>query len=371
MTSPTRLLALSFVVLPAAASAALAPPLNDRELMQATVVVLSFDLMAQRCRAQGGLSVEDRRRVAQWQREHRVDRVRAHLDALAQASAEDRAQLAGARTQVEQRLASIPDAQACAAALAATRQPSAQFSNSAPGLLAALESSTGKAASAAPAPKLEPGAITGGTAAAATQVQAFAFDTRMQMGAGGALWPTPVPVVLMRDGSALTDIEGLAHPGGLEAHRAAKPKAWTQWRRSGGKLQLQAREGWKNMSYNVAYEKLPSDFRLDGRYQSLSGAGTVAVGGGSSVAAWQVYEFSRDGRVSRGGGAGGRAEASGDSTTASARAPTRSGRYRIDGLTLNIQYADGSTERRLIVADPKDPKTALWLDGTGYSRRRD
>lgn len=355
---------LTWVVVPSAAQAAL-PTLADREVMQAATVVLSFDVLAQRCQANGGFAPGDASQVARWQREHRIDAVRSHLRTLAQ-SEPDRSELARARAQAEQQLAALQGAQACQGAVAATRQPMAQLATGTPGLWAALAGSKPAAAPAAPVRD-------GRAPSAAAQVQAFGFDTRMRMGAGGALWPVPVPVVLMRDGSALTEVEGLAHPGGLDAHRSANPKAWTQWRRSGGKLQLlKADKGWVDLPYSAAYERLPADFRLEGRYRSTSGAGTAAIGGTGSVAAWRSYEFGRDGRVLRGGGVGGRAESGGGgSTVTSARAPVQQGRYRIDGLTLRIQYDDGSTEQRLVVADPKDPKTALWLDGVGYTRQRD
>ena len=37
---------------------------------------------------------------------------------------------------------------------------------------------------------------------------------------------------------------------------------------------------------------------------------------------------------------------------------------------LHISYADGSAEHRILIADPKDPKGAIWLDGQGYVQRR-
>ena len=71
--------------------------------------------------------------------------------------------------------------------------------------------------------------------------------------------------------------------------------------------------------------------------------------------------------MQRDGGAGSSTSGSGvDVTTAGARA-TKTGRYRIEGLILSIDYADGSQERRVIIADPKDEgRGTLWLDGEGY-----
>lgn len=209
-----------------------------------------------------------------------------------------------------------------------------------------------------------------GAASVAAGIDSFGFDSRMRMGVGGAIYPVPVPVVLFRNGDALTDIAGLSFRGGIQAHKQAHPKAWTRWQRSGGQLQLlDSKNAWRKLPYQATYAKLPGDFRLDGAYGSLSGTGTVAVGGTDSVIAWREYAFSRDGRVVRGGGAGAYAAIAGGSTAVSSIAPDRRGRYRIDGITLQIRYDNGATESRIIVTDPNDPKGAIWLDGTGYTRK--
>jgi hypothetical protein len=180
-----------------------------------------------------------------------------------------------------------------------------------------------------------------------------------------------VPVVLFRNGEVLSDVEGLAHREGLDAHRRAKPQSWTRWRRSNGQLQLQDSKGaWRNLHYNAVYSQLPANFRLEGRYQSLSGGGTLAVGGTDSVVAWSNYVFAKDGSVVRDSDAGARAEASDASTVSSSAAAGRPGRYRIDGIRLLIEYADGSSESRIIVTDPSDKSAAIWLDGVGYTRRK-
>lgn len=180
------------------------------------------------------------------------------------------------------------------------------------------------------------------------------------------------PVVLFRNGEALTDVEGLNHAQGLEAHKKEKPKAWTQWRRTGGNVQLNTADGWENLGFTAVYSTLPKNFSLDGRFRSTGGAGTVAIGGGQSVAAWTDYVFFPDGRVERDAGAAASSTDTGAPVTTASHAAGKSGRYRLDGLTLAIDYGDGSSERRIIIADPKDGgKGTLWLDGDGYVRRKD
>lgn len=202
-------------------------------------------------------------------------------------------------------------------------------------------------------------------------IEAFGFDTRPKVGVGGFIALDIYPVVLFRNGEVLTDVTALSYPGGVTAHQQAHPEDWTRWRRNEERLQLSKGGTWEAMKFQTTYARLPDGFRLDGAYRSLSGAGTLAVGGTQEVVAWNEYRFWGDGRVVRGGGAGGRSEAGGAAVATSSVAPNRRGRYQVEGLTLRITYDDGSVESRLLITDPNDPKPAIWLDGIGYARTRD
>ena len=166
-------------------------------------------------------------------------------------------------------------------------------------------------------------------------------------------------------------------PGGLEVHKRDHPQDWTHWRRSDGKLERQTKKGWEAMQFQKTYSSLPDGFRLDGLYRYLSGTGTVAIGGTQSVTAYDQYQFFADGRVIRGGGAGstgntapGAADSGGTAVATTSVAPNQRGQYKIDRLVLNIRYDDGSGEQRILITDPDDPKSVIWLDGVGYVRRK-
>lgn len=227
---------------------------------------------------------------------------------------------------------------------------------------------------ARPAPLHAAPAAASPPAALLAEIDSFGFHSRMAMGVGGFLTTRIFPVVLFRNGDALLDVEALAHPGGLAAHRSARAKDWTRWRRAGGELQLELPgkggvRDWRKLHFQTTYPKLPSGFRLDGRYRSLKAVGNLAMGGTDSVTAYSEYTFTPDGRVTRGAGVGSTSQAGDVSTATSNVAPDRRGRYDIDGLTLRLRWDDGRSENRILVADPNDPKTALWLDGVGYVRR--
>jgi hypothetical protein len=357
-------------------TAALAQEPNPSEIALARVAlgINTFDQLAARCAQDKGFSAAEQKQIEQWQSANSVAQLRAQVrgNALAPALRKQVDEAAGMVVQ------KVPAGMsACAAALSVTRTPDAQFAKTAPQLIASLQGNAGMPAAGAqegrkPAPPQEISAAASGRGSElAAQIEGFGFDTCTGIGYGGMVIVKACPVVLFKNGEALEDVEGLAYPQGLAAHKSAKPKEWTRWRRSGDKVQLEKTKGWENLGYTVVYRALPKDFRLDGLFRSLGGGGNIALGGGQAVAAWSDYRFSPDGRVERGGGAGATSSGAGVSVVTGSTRAGKTGRYRVDGFMLVIQYDDGTSENRILVADPKDEgKGTMWLDGEGYVRRK-
>jgi len=208
---------------------------------------------------------------------------------------------------------------------------------------------------------------------ASADIETVGFYTAPNIGMGGMVIFEPRPIVLFRNGEALRKMEALNDPGGLAAHKAAHPRDWTRWRRGGGQIQVQGEGGWEDLPYTKVMDPLPRGHRLSATFQRLRGGGNTALGGGAMIAAWASFTFDGAGRFTTGGGAGASFRSEGPSrgvsvTTQSTRPPS-GGRYEIEGYTLTLTYDDGRVERRLIVTDPSDPKSALWIDGDGYARR--
>lgn len=345
----------------------LAAAATDEALLKAALIVRTFDHYAAACQQRGGFKPADATAVKAWERDHGVAQIRARLPALERDTTQKQQLDRGVDGVVRQIDAKGVDA--CTAAVTASRTRDAQFAAVAPQLIsgpAGVDTLPAvRSPSAAPA-----AAPVRPDAALLAQVEAFGFDTRPVMGIGGFITTDIYPVVLFRDGRLLTDVEGLMFPGGPAAHQAAHPKDWTRWRRQSGELQIAGGKGWEKLPFQSTYRQLPAGMRLDGLYRRLGGTGNIAVGGTATVAAWNEYRFTPDGRVTRGGGAGARAEAGGGSVATRSQAAGRQGSYRIEGVMLTIRYGDGSQETRLIVTDPKDPGGAIWLDGQGYAQRR-
>lgn len=362
------------------------PDINDRAFLEAAVVVMGYDLFASRCTSQSAFTATETSTVASWQRDNSTELVRAHVVVLEQ-DPETRRKFEQTRAAFAQRFTGVQGRMACVAAMSLVAQPDAQLARKSPELLRTLRSQ----ATGATGGSVAPGAATtttspspAGTAVApspgrraaatidpalATSISAFGFDTRPEMGMGGFIGLAVYPVVLFRDGAALTDIEGLGFPGGIAAHRRANPTKWTRWRKQGDEIQLLDEGKWEKLQFRKTYSTLPRDFRLNGRFSRSGGVGNVAVGGTSSVTVVSQYLFAPDGRVVRDGSVGSSSSAGDISVVTSQVAPNRRGRYTIDGITLHIRYDDGSEESRILVTDPDDPKSVIWLDGDSFVRR--
>ena len=335
----------------------------DKPRVAAAISIASIDVLSERCAQAGGFDATQRSELEKWTASQSVNRLRTHLMGPGLSPELQKLARDGA-AQVGQQVPK--DMGPCKAAVIMTRLASSQFADKLPELLAG----GGNAPAAKPttaAPRAVINTASGQSAKVAADIEGFGFDSCTRVGYGGMVMYVPCPVVLFKNGVALTDVEGLSEPAGLAAHRAANPKKWTQWRRQGDRVQLTKTDGWKSITYTSVYSTLPKNFTLDGRYHSMSGGGNTAMGGGQAVAAWSDYLFRRDGSVQRDGGAGASSTGSGVDVTASGSAASKTGRYRVDGLILAIDYDDGSRERRIIIADPEDQgKGTMWLDGQGY-----
>lgn len=335
-------------------------------LLKAAVTLRTFDHFAAACTRGPGFDQPSSRVIASWMTSQRVAQVRARVDE-AERDPRQKQVIASAVESIAERLRAqaIGD---CAVAVSVTKTTEAQFATSAPELAGAPDSP------AAAPPAQRPSAPAPDTPSIVTQallasIEGVGFDTRAGFGVGGFVTTEIVPIVLFRNGDVLTDVRGLSAPGGLTAHKAANPGKWTRWQRAGGELQIARSKGFVKLPFQVTYAALPAGFRMRGLYRRLGGAGTLGVGGTSSVAVWDEYRFTAEGAVERGGGAAASSDAGDTSTVTRSTAARRRGTYRIEGLVLHITYDDGATAQHILITDPDDAKGAIWIDGHGYARR--
>lgn len=354
------------LVLAPMASAEL-PKLSDKQFTRMIVTVMSIDHLKSKC--SGASARNALAQTAKWETANEAALIRKAIAQLEQDS-KTKQDLATARRGITDKF-TMAKHDPCTYLVATVTLPDSQFADTRQ--LATLRRElNGEASTAAAKDNTPPSPVR--TAEQnqrmkdlAAKIEGFGFDYSMTPGVGGGMFMNVYPVVLFKDGQVLDDVEALSFAGGMEAHKRTNPDDWTRWRRRGDRLQTQTSKGWENMPFTSIYSKLPDGFKLNGRFQSLGGGGNTAYGGSDFIAAWSTFDFLPDGRVVKGGGAGGYSAFQQASSAFSTVAPDKRGRYRINGLMLEITYDNKASEQFLIVSDPKDP-SVIWLDGTGYTR---
>ncbi|BAY66173.1 hypothetical protein NIES22_62860 [Calothrix brevissima NIES-22] len=343
------------------------PDITSEAFMKAALVVRAFDYFASQCQQGSGFNAGDAAKVQAWEKANGVAQIRARLPEFDQYPTQKQQLDTALEAIIKPVTSQRANVDVCTVAVSLSQLPDAQFAKVSPQIISS-GSQPPKTPKKAPQPaaKKPEAATSPGDNEIAKQIDSFGFNSRTKMGIGGFLTTDIYPVVLFRNGEALTNVEGLSFKGGIAAHKRANPDEWTRWRRQGGKLELAEKGEWKALPFSKTYPKLPDNFKLNGLFRSLSGTGNVAIGGSDSVVAWQQYRFFPDGRVLRGQGAG----ASNESVATNSVAPNQRGTYRVQGLTLYITYDDKSSERRILITDPQDPKSVIWLDGVSYVQRK-
>lgn len=384
---------------------------RDKQFANAAVLVLSHDLLFARCTEEARLPADGAVSIAAWSHANEAELIRGRTREPEQDPSQ-RAQFDVVRRMFAS-LFSARGQTACANAVEITRRPDAQFAIRASEMLTALRArraagdvaataarppasgtatemlpSSGSQIGTSPASRSETGAPLAKPSAAsavlqsgapagrfttdevAARIDRFGFTSRPTIGVGGFVTIKVYPVVLFRDGAALLDITALSDSGGLDAHRSRHPSDWTRWRYQGATVEIQTRGTWKPLQFRQTYSALPPGFRLNGRFRSIGGVGDLAIGGTSSVTVVSEYTFATDGAVIRSGAAGASVSNRGGPVVTSSTAKSGRGRCSIEGVRLRIAFDHGSVEARILVTNPQDDGSAIWLDGEGYVARR-
>lgn len=195
-------------------------------------------------------------------------------------------------------------------------------------------------------------------------VEGVYFRSTTGVGVGGMVVIEFEPLILFRDGSYYEIDDAALEDVDLAAERAARPRRFGRWIRSGDSYVLTGTGG-KPQDYTLqdgsffkAYPAEAGERTIARSYRRMSGGGNTAMGGDVMIAVSSRYDFRSDGTYGRGGSAGATnsGATSGVSSAMSRRRPPEGGRYGLDRHTLTLTGPDGRS-RRLFFAygSEKDP----------------
>lgn len=193
-------------------------------------------------------------------------------------------------------------------------------------------------------------------------------------GVGGMMIIEHNPYVLFPDGTITSDLDYMpSSEADIARWRAREPKHWGNWTKNGANINIRWNDPRsKPETWEKWYVARPGTegMPMAGFYQSLGGGGNTALGGTVMIAAWKDFDFSPNGTVVKGGGSGSMTDGPGASVaTSSTRRPGQAN-YRIHPHSIELQYADGHSERRWFYLFP-DSDDVIGIGESTYIRKDD
>ncbi len=183
-------------------------------------------------------------------------------------------------------------------------------------------------------------------------VEGVYFRSTTGFGVGGMMIVAFEPLILLRDGTTYEIDDAALEDVDLAAERAAHPRRFGRWTRTGKGFVLTGTAG-KPVDYTPGdgsfFPAFPAGAgeRVARAYRRLSGGGNSALGGSVTVAVENRYDFHADGSYGRGGSVGALNSGAdtGVGTAIGRRRAPESGRYALDRYTLTLTGADGRSRR--------------------------
>lgn len=231
--------------------------------------------------------------------------------------------------------------------------------------------------SAQPAPTPTPTPVTAPRNSPASgrgrKLERVLFDLDYKYGVGGAAYPVYKPVALFANGVACKCLDAAIEDIDVDAVRRSKPKRVGKWQRKGGDYEVR----WTGVAKPETLKAktgppkgLPDASALRGKYQSISGGGNAALGGGVVTANVKDLHFFGDGSFAQ---SNARLMQSSAAVVSGKRG--KAGVWSLRDSTLTLSYADGREVRTSVFYSAKRKSTAnfgrygvLWIGGEGFKR---
>jgi hypothetical protein len=197
------------------------------------------------------------------------------------------------------------------------------------------------------------------------EIEGYVFDLEYTYGVGGMVLPEFYPVVPLKDGVALRNLQASLDRIDLARLRAMQADDVGTWKRGRTKYLLFWLDDEEPSEVDIAADR-PQVFQsgqsLDGEWVSISGGGNSSLGGSETISAVDSFRFFKDGSFSAARSVG----ATSTGGVGWAKSGT-SGIYRIDGPALILNYRDGrATTTSLFYVDGDNHGKVLWIGGESY-----
>lgn len=153
--------------------------------------------------------------------------------------------------------------------------------------------------------------------------------------------------------------------------KAREPKRWGRWREEGGTFYLSDEKG-RTYDYRLGsgnfFPAFPAEKgpALAGRFERTTSGGNAFLGGSTAILMKDAIEFASDGGFREGASMGALAP-----NVTAGRTSSASGRWRLSGATLELDYDDGNRKRLSFVfgargTPPRPTLNMIFIGGDAY-----
>ncbi len=175
------------------------------------------------------------------------------------------------------------------------------------------------------------------------------------------------PYLLFKDGTLYKNMDTSPESLNVEQSKKEEPKNWGSWKKQGNAIVVQwpdETETWKEKTWFTTLAASEGE-QIAGTYRSLSGISNVQLGGTSTVISTATLSFSGDKFTYETFGG------STDSQTTAYGSKTKAGTYKLNGYTIELQFNNGTTEKKFFYFYPGEgPKTVFGVGSNYYILKR-
>ncbi len=195
-----------------------------------------------------------------------------------------------------------------------------------------------------------------------SNVERLSLMLDYEAGYGGYIYPVHNPYVFFKDGKYVKEPKIPVDELNMDALTTDQAGNWGTWERNGDRVFLTNRNGDQSDKEWPSSPAFPAKKgeTIAGSYKTLSGGGTLAVGGSVGVLSYGNMTFTSDGWFTNeqlGVGTGSGHVAYSRATTA--------GRYELDGYAITLKFNSGDT-KRFFFCYYGDDKRVFRVSGRTY-----
>ncbi|SEM83017.1 hypothetical protein SAMN05192574_101942 [Mucilaginibacter gossypiicola] len=212
-------------------------------------------------------------------------------------------------------------------------------------------------------PRLPSPTTAPGKGLSAGDIAGMALHSETGIGVGGMVLIVWRPYLLLKNGMMYQNPDVSPYDLDVAKSKEQEPEKWGTWKingkiitvNRGSKNGLPGKpEEWKSGWWTWATPATPNE-KLNASYNSLTGGGNTAMGGGSITVSSTDITFNNSGQFTYESTGGGSYNGSGANVTAYS-SKNKAGNYKLDGYCIELNYNNGNTTRQSFYFFSNDKK---------------